>query len=134
MPKAEVNADVTDREALSTRALIDSNKPRLKIELQWRLSLPILVFVITLLAVPLSRVNPRQGRFLKLLPAILLYMAYLALLIAVRGALLKGQLPPGIGFWTVHVTFLLVGLLMLYWEPLQLRWKARRSVQEVAHG
>jgi lipopolysaccharide export system permease protein len=134
MPKAEVNADVTDREALSTRALIDSNKPRLKIELQWRLSLPILVFVITLLAVPLSRVNPRQGRFLKLLPAILLYMAYLALLIAVRGALLKGQLPPGIGFWTVHVLFLLVGLLMLYWEPLQLRWKARRSVQEVAHG
>jgi lipopolysaccharide export system permease protein len=61
-------------------------------------------------------------------------MAYLALLIAVRGALLKGQLPPGIGFWTVHVLFLLVGLLMLYWEPLQLRWKARRSVQEVAHG
>jgi len=92
MPKAEVNADVTDREALSTRALIDSNKPRLKIELQWRLSLPILVFVITLLAVPLSRVNPRQGRFLKLLPAILLYMAYLALLIAVRGALLRLEL------------------------------------------
>jgi lipopolysaccharide export system permease protein len=51
----------------------------------------MLVFVVTLLAVPLSRVNPRQGRFLKLLPAILLYMAYLTMLISVRGALEKGK-------------------------------------------
>lgn len=134
MPKPEINAEITDREALSSRVLMDSQKLQHKIELQWRISLPLLVFVITLLAVPLSRVNPRQGRFLKLLPAIFLYMAYLSLLIAVRGALMKGKLPPGIGFWTVHAAFVLIGLLMLYWEPLQLRWKARRAVQEVARG
>ena len=92
------------------------------------------MFVITLLAVPLSRVNPRQGRFLKLLPAIFLYMAYLSLLIAVRGAMIKRQLPPGVGLWTVHVLFMLIGLLMLYWEPLQLRWKARLTAQEVPRG
>jgi lipopolysaccharide export LptBFGC system permease protein LptF len=56
--------------------------------------LPLLVFIVTLMAVPLSRVNPRQGRFLKLLPAILLYMAYLTILIAARGALEKGKIPP----------------------------------------
>jgi lipopolysaccharide export system permease protein len=55
--------------------------------------LPLLVFIVTLMAVPLSRVNPRQGRFLKLLPAILLYMAYLTMLIAARGALEKGKIP-----------------------------------------
>jgi lipopolysaccharide export system permease protein len=134
LPKASVSAEITDREALPTRELLGSTDLRHQIELQWRMSLPLLVFVITLLAVPLSRVNPRQGRFLKLLPAILLYMAYLSLLIAARGALLKGRMPAEVGMWPVHGVFLLVGLLMLYWEPLRLRWRARRAVREVAYG
>ncbi|MCR4508942.1 LPS export ABC transporter permease LptF [Pseudomonas sp. 32.2.56] len=134
LPKPEVATDVTDREAIPTRELIGSDQSRLKSELQWRLSIPILVFVVTLLAVPLSRVNPRQGRFLKLLPAILLYMAYLALLIAARGALDSGKIPALLGLWWVHGVFVLIGLLLLYWEPLRLRWAARRAVQEVAHG
>src|SRR3546814_9408344 len=78
--------------------------------------LPLLVFVVTVLAVPLAKVNPRQGRFLKLLPAILLYMTYLALLIAVRGALDKGRIPMALGLWWVHGLFLAIGLLMLYWR------------------
>ena len=94
----------------------------------------MLVFVVTLLAVPLSRVNPRQGRFLKLLPAILLYMAYLSVLIAARGQLDKGKIPMALGLWWVHGIFLSVGLLLLYWEPLRLKWAARRSAREVAHG
>ena len=103
-------------------------------ELQWRLSIPLLVFIVTLLAVPLSRVNPRQGRFLKLLPAILIYMTYLALLIASRGALDKGKIAPQLGLWWVHGVFLMLGLLMLYWEPLRLKWTSRRAVREVTHG
>lgn len=134
LPKPEVDADVTDREAMPTRELIGNDQPRLQSELQWRLSIPVLVFVVTLLAVPLSRVNPRQGRFLKLLPAILLYMAYLALLIGARGALDKEQIPAALGLWWVHGLFVLIGLLLLYWEPLRLRWAARRVAQEVARG
>ena len=99
------------------------------------IGLPLLVFVVTLLAVPLSKVNPRQGRFLKLLPAIFLYMAYLGLLIAARGALDKGRLPTGLGLWWVHGIFLAIGLLLLYWERLSLWWASRRAaVSEVAHG
>ncbi len=99
-------------------------------ELQWRLSLPVLVFVVTLLAVPLSRVNPRQGRYLKLLPAILLYMAYLASLIGVRGALDKGRLPLYLGLWWVHLLFLLIALLIFFWEPLRWRLLQRRVTGE----
>lgn len=134
LPKPEVATDVTDREAIATRDLIGSDQPRLKSELQWRLSIPVLVFVVTLLAVPLSRVNPRQGRFLKLLPAILLYMAYLAMLIAARGALDNEKVPAALGLWWVHGVFVLIGLLLLYWEPLRLRWAACRAVLEVARG
>lgn len=134
LPKPEVSVDVTEREAIPTRELLTAEHPRLKSELQWRLSIPVLVFVVTLLAVPLSRVNPRQGRFLKLLPAILLYMAYLALLIAARGMLDKEKIPAALGLWWVHGIFVLIGALLLYWEPIRLRWAARRSVLEVARG
>lgn len=105
-------------------------------ELQWRLSIPLLVFIVTLLAVPLSKVNPRQGRFLKLLPAVLLYMSYLALLITARGMLDKGKIPLGLGLWWVHLIFLAIGLLLVYWEPLSLKWAASRarSVQERQHA
>ncbi|MEW6461117.1 MAG: LPS export ABC transporter permease LptF [Pseudomonadota bacterium] len=135
LPKPEVAIEANEREAIPTRDLFGSDDPVLQAELQWRLSLPLLVFVVTLLAVPLSKVNPRQGRFLKLLPAIFLYMTYLGLLIAARGALDKGRLPTGLGLWWVHGIFLAIGLLLLYWERLSLWWASRRAaVSEVAHG
>ncbi|NEO26271.1 MAG: LptF/LptG family permease, partial [Kamptonema sp. SIO4C4] len=42
-------------------------------ELQWRISAPISVIVLTLMAVPLSHTSPRQGRFLHLFTAVLIY-------------------------------------------------------------
>jgi lipopolysaccharide export system permease protein len=134
LPKPDVSDEVTDRDAMSTRSLLDNEDPRSRAELQWRLSLPLLVFIVTLMAVPLSRVNPRQGRFLKLLPAILLYMAYLTILIAARGALDKGKIPHALGLWWVHGLFLFIGLGLLYWEPMRLKMASRRSALEVARG
>lgn len=134
LPKPEISAEVTERDAIPTSELFGNDTPRYQAELHWRLSLPILVFIVTLMAVPLARVNPRQGRYLKLLPAILLYMAYLTILIAVRGALEKGKLPMALGMWWVHALFLLIGLGLLYWEPLRLKLAGRRSAVEVAHG
>jgi len=134
LPKPEVSMELSEREAMPTHELLGSDNLRHRTELQWRLSLPLLVFVVTVLAVPLAKVNPRQGRFLKLLPAILLYMTYLALLIAVRGALDKGRLPMALGLWWVHGLFLAIGLLMLFWEPIRLRMKKRHAQLEVARG
>ena len=134
LPKPDVSDEVTDRDAISTANLMGSDDVRSHAELQWRLSLPLLVFIVTLMAVPLSRVNPRQGRFLKLLPAILLYMAYLTILIAARGALEKGKLPPALGLWWVHGIFLAIGLGLLYWEPLRLKMASRRYALEVTRG
>lgn len=134
LPKPEVSVELSEREAMPTRELLGSDNIRLQSELQWRISLPMLVFVVTLLAVPLSKVNPRQGRFLKLLPAILLYMAYLALLIAARSSLDKGRIPVALGLWWVHGLFFVLGLLLVYWEPLQLAWRRRRAAREVRHA
>ncbi|QLF92437.1 LPS export ABC transporter permease LptF [Pseudomonas sp. ABC1] len=134
LPKPEVADEVSEREAIATRDLIGSQDIRYQSELQWRFSLPLLVFIVTLLAVPLARVNPRQGRFLKLLPAIFLYMAYLALLIAARGALDKGRIPLSLGLWWVHGLFAVIGLLLVYWESLHLWFKRRRALRGVMNG
>ena len=56
--------ELSEREAMPTRELLGSDNLRHRTELHWRLSLPLLVFVVTVLAVPLAKVNPRQGRFL----------------------------------------------------------------------
>lgn len=134
LPKPAISEEITDRESIPTRDLFGSDNPRYKAELQWRLALPVLVFIVTLIAVPLAKANPRQGRFLKLLPAILLYMAYLTILIAARGALERGKIPMALGLWWVHALFLGIGLLLLYWEPLRLKVASRRRAQEVARG
>jgi len=134
LERPDISEEVTDRDTMPTSELIGKDDLRARAELQWRLSLPLLVFIVTLMAVPLSRVNPRQGRFLKLIPAILLYMAYLTILISVRGALEKGKISPALGLWWVHVLFLVIGLGLMYWEPLRLKMASRRSMKEMARG
>jgi lipopolysaccharide export system permease protein len=74
-------------------------------ELAWRLSMPLLVPIIACLAIPLSRVNPRQGRFIHILPSILIYLAYLVLLSAVKRSQESGSLPVWANVWWVHLLF-----------------------------
>jgi lipopolysaccharide export system permease protein len=133
LPKPDIAEDLSERESIPTsQLLVSTDDPRSRAELQWRLSLPLLVFIVTLMAVPLSRVNPRQGRFLKLLPAILLYMAYLTILIAARGALEKGRIPAALGLWWVHAIFLAIGTGLMLWEPMKLRRASQKAVRGVA--
>lgn len=113
-----------------TTELLEEDTDLARVELQWRLSLVLLVPVITLMAVPLSKVNPRQGRYLKMLPAILLYLAYLASLMAAKGAVEKGSIPAAVGILWVHVPFLLVALGLNTWPQLQL-WLAKRRMGQL---
>lgn len=106
----------------------DSN-PTVHGEWLWRLSLPLFVPVGTLLAFALSRVNPRQGRYLKLLPAILLYLSYVVAVGAVRNAIDKGKGAEA-ALWAVHVGYFLLALLMLGAEQIRLwlgRWRGARE-------
>ena len=102
-----------DTELMSTAKLIDQGDDESMAQLQWRLSMPLMVPILTLLALPLSRVNPRQGRFAKLLPALFLHVSYLSLLLAAQDAIARGSLPAGVGMWPIHGVYLLLGLILL---------------------
>jgi lipopolysaccharide export system permease protein len=112
--------------ALATAELIGSEDIKHQAALQWRLSIPLMVLIVTLLAVPLSRTDPRQGRYAKLLPAVMLYFAYLVMLNGLRGALESGSVPIGVTLLPVHLLFLLIAALLLSWGKIKL-WFARRS-------
>lgn len=96
-------------------------------ELQWRVSLPFMCLVAILLAVPLSRVQPRQGRFLKLLPSVMLFLFYVVLLVAVRQWVERGKLSPAFGPWWVHLLFAAIGTWMMFSEEIRLRLVTRRG-------
>ncbi|WP_257266778.1 LPS export ABC transporter permease LptF [Endozoicomonas sp. ONNA2] len=125
MDERRSGKEISKEQALPTATLLESDTPGHRAELQWRISLPLSIPIVVLMALPLARVNPRQGRYVKLLPGILLYLLYLALLMSGRGALEDGRLPTDIGLWPIHLIFLLIALLLYLVEPGKL-WLARR--------
>ncbi|MDN4502822.1 LPS export ABC transporter permease LptF [Alteromonadaceae bacterium BrNp21-10] len=82
-------------------------------ELQWRLAIPLSIPFLVLIAVPLSAVEPRQGRFGKVFPGLLLYLGYFMLLMAGRKVLEDGKIPPQLGLWWVHCVVLCIGIVLL---------------------
>ncbi|WP_212785273.1 LPS export ABC transporter permease LptF [Ferrigenium kumadai] len=83
-------------------------------ELEWRLGLPISAAILALLAIPLSYVNPRAGRSLNLVLAIVLYMLYSNMISVTNAWVGQGKLSPGIGLWGIHVAMLAVTAVMFY--------------------
>lgn len=118
-PPQKVNED-PETDAIRTADLWSSNEAELRATLQWRLSTPFMVLVVVIMAVPLSRTNPRQGRFAKLLPAIMLYFAYLLSLNAIRGNIESGDYPAGLTLIPVHLLFLLMGVFLVNSERFRI--------------
>ena len=77
-------------------------------ELQWRLSIPLSALLLALLAVPLSKVSPRSGRFGRLFIAVIICILYYNLLTISKRWVSGGVLPPFIGVWWVHGVFLIL--------------------------
>jgi len=83
-------------------------------ELEWRIGLPISAAILALLAIPLGYVNPRAGRSLNLILAIVLYMLYSNMISVTNTWVGQGKLSPGIGLWGIHAVMLTVTALMFY--------------------
>lgn len=83
-------------------------------ELQWRLSPAITVIVLGLLAIPLSHSEPREGRGIRIVLGILIYLLYGNLLYLSRSWVADGQLPAYIGMWSVHIVFLVISFVWVW--------------------
>jgi lipopolysaccharide export system permease protein len=72
-----------------------------------------MALVLTLIAVPLSRLRPRQGRYSRVGFAIVVYFVYSNLLSAAKIWIEKGDIPPALGVWWVHAAALSFGLYLV---------------------
>ncbi|MBT8131778.1 MAG: LPS export ABC transporter permease LptF [Gammaproteobacteria bacterium] len=113
--KRDGPARALDREAIPTWQLLRSDSKADAAELHWRMSAPISAMLLSLLAVPLSRTRPRQGRFGRLGIGIAIYLVYANLLGAAQAWIQQGVLPAQLGMWPVHGV-LAVAAALLFWR------------------
>ncbi len=93
--------------------LLGTGDPVDRAEMQWRLSVPLALLVLTFIAVPLSRSSPRQGRYGGIAAGVLVYIIYVDLLGAAKVWVEREQSPEFLGMWWVHGLFVLAGIMLL---------------------
>jgi lipopolysaccharide export system permease protein len=111
---AEVKHEPPTPKSKSSMDLLNEKSPDNNAELQWRLAMPISAFVLVLLAIPLSFVDPRAGRSANLILALLVYIVYSNLLSIVQAWMAHGKLSTMIGLWPIHLTMLLLTCYLFY--------------------
>ena len=113
-------------ETYSTGRLLELGGPVHVAELQWRLSAPVTVVVLALMALPLSHTSPRQGRFLHLFTAILIYFLYSNGVGVAQKLVEREQLAPWLGVWLVHAVALLATAALMLRQPGARWWVKER--------
>ncbi len=115
-PADALQGTANDPDTKPSSELLGSTAPSDIAQLQFRASSPLMALVLTLVAVPLSRLRPRQGRYARVGFAIVLYFVYSNLLSAAKVWVEKGNLPPAVGVWWVHILILGLGVYLVFRE------------------
>ena len=98
-------------------------------ELGYRLSLPWLMIIAPMLAVPLAQVRPRQGRWLRLFPSILLFVSCVLGIISLKNAVGKGSVSVWAYAWLI-LGFIALALYMNWGSRVQHRLRFRKPEHE----
>jgi len=92
-------------------------------EWQLRIAIPISIIIASLIAVVLSEVDPRRGRYFNFIPALGLYIFYACMIFLSRSWIKNGVLPTSIGMWWIHGLMLMVAISLfarrIGWRRIQ---------------
>ncbi|KEA53431.1 lipopolysaccharide ABC transporter permease [Mangrovibacter sp. MFB070] len=116
-----VALDPNDTDQMDMRTLWNTHTPSARAELNWRITLVLAVAIMALMVVPLSAVNPRQGRVLSMLPAMLLYLVFFLLQTSIRSNGAKGKLDPAMWMWIVNALYLALAVGLNLWDTVPMR-------------
>jgi lipopolysaccharide export system permease protein len=119
---------ITSAESAPSDELFRSTDLERRAEIHWRIALPVMCLVLPLLAVPLARLRPRQGRFARVWLAVLVYFIYSNLLSAGKVWLARGLMPDWLGLWWTHAAIALLALGVI----IVPHWTARARHREAA--
>jgi lipopolysaccharide export system permease protein len=93
--------------------------------LHWRVAMPVSCVVLTLLAVPLSRLRPRQGRYSRLWVAMVIYFLYQNLINIGKVWIARGAVPELVGLWWTHAAVVLLALVVISGPTIATRIRYR---------
>ncbi len=82
-------------------------------EFQWRIGIPLSTVILAFLAVPLSRSQPRSGRYGRIAIGLLVFIIYLNMMSAAKAWIEQATISPTLGIWWVHGVMLLFALGLL---------------------
>ena len=112
--------DVNQVEAMPTALLLLTNGNREIAEFVWRVSLPISGIVLIILAIPLSFINPRSGRSVNIIIAIMIFAIYNNLMGVTQSYINLGKLNPYFGGAIVHVLIISIASYLMLRRNLNL--------------
>lgn len=123
---AELRQSQPGVKTLATWQLIRDPNSWNMAELEWRIGLPVSALIMALLAIPLSRVDPRSGRSFNLIVAFVIYIFYNNMISVTNSWVGQGKLDALTGLWALHA-FMFAVLLALFYQRTSLRpWRFGR--------
>jgi lipopolysaccharide export system permease protein len=134
--QSRVAAGDKSARSLTTAALLKDPNNFNRGELLWRISLPLMCFFLMLLAIPLSFANPRGGRSVNMIVALLLFFVYLNMTNVFQALVVQQKLSLAIAWWPIHLLALIVIICMFLWRvnmnhrhhPLALWGSIKRAI------
>lgn len=123
---ADVKGAERTPKTMSLPELFSSDGPREMGEILWRFGLPVSTLILAMLAVPLSFVNPRAGRSINMVLAVVIFALYNNLLSISQAWVARELIPIGVAIWLPH-TFMLLVLGVLFYQRLVISafWRRR---------
>ena len=112
----EVQKSISNFSEIEEQSTIDLFKklgPLENAELQWRISQPISVLILSIFGVLLGKSSPRKGKGINLIIGVVVFMLYNNGLLVAKSSIESGELNPFIGMWSVHISLIIV-LLFFY--------------------
>jgi len=100
-------------EEKNTIDLLREGGSKANAEIQWRISQPISVLILSIFGVFLGKTSPRTGKGINLIIGVVVFMLYNNALLVAKSAIENDQLSPLIGMWSIHLLLLLI-LIIFY--------------------
>ena len=118
----------TKIEAWQLQELVREPTKEARAELGYRMSLPWLMWLAIVLALPLSYTKPRQGRWAKLVPAVLIFVACALILISLKNPIEKQK----VSVWLYPVV-LMVFFALAFYGNYHRHWMMKRKLDKRNH-
>ena len=132
-PASEKITETNVETQTTAKLLAHTQKPEVKAELGYRFTMPWLIIIAAMLATPLAQVRPRQGRWLRLLPSVLIFASCAISIISLRTAIGKESISEYAYIWLI-VGFIAFALLLNWQSRVVHRVRYRRQSRQLSTG